>query len=225
MKVKFGSLIVNGSGSIGGHVISTNRGGAFMRTKVTPVNPNTTYQASTKARFGNLTSSWRALTDAQRQTWADAVSSWQSTDIFGDKLNPSGMNLYVKLNRNLCSINYGHIMVAPPKQEMPNPGFDYSTIGISGGEIRLYLENLTADGQKVEIWATPIVSNGVTYVEKQYVLQGSQFIGSAQVTLDNNYNARMGQVDFGDKVFIKWRVVLNNGQTGQFRSSVAVIQA
>jgi len=46
MKMKFGAIVVDGRGKIGGHVASKNRGGAYLRTKVTPSNPQTGYQAA-----------------------------------------------------------------------------------------------------------------------------------------------------------------------------------
>jgi len=44
MKIKFGSIVVNGSGKLGGHVYSSNRGGNYVRTLATPSNPQTPAQ-------------------------------------------------------------------------------------------------------------------------------------------------------------------------------------
>src|SRR4051812_170938 len=84
MKVKFGSLVVDGRGKIGGHVLSKNRGGAYMRTKVTPINPQTADQSTVRGTLTSLSQSWRALTQNQITAWNNAVQNFQSTDIFGD---------------------------------------------------------------------------------------------------------------------------------------------
>ena len=84
MKAKFGSIVVAGSGKIGGHVASRNRGGAYFRTKVTPVNPNTPAQAAVKSRLTTQAQAWRSLTAAQRAQWNAAVADFARTDIFGD---------------------------------------------------------------------------------------------------------------------------------------------
>ena len=77
MKTKFGAVIVAGSGKVGGHVASHNRGGAYLRTKVTPVNPNTSYQAGVRNRLATIATSWKGLTAAQRLNWNGAVSLLQ----------------------------------------------------------------------------------------------------------------------------------------------------
>jgi hypothetical protein len=214
MKVKFGSLIVNGSGSVGGHVISTNRGGAFMRTKVTPVNPNTSYQAHRRGRFGSIVTLWKGLTDAQRLTWTNAVPSWKSTDIFGDIVNPSGANLYTKINSNLRSILQPPLNEAPDKIVLPFSPI-VSVIGYIGLDyFRITFANNDMDLQTMQFWATPIVSNGVTYVKNQYVnlYQGESNYGEFLVPYV--YVPRFGPYQIGSKIFIGCRVMGHNGQPG-----------
>lgn len=225
MKVKFGSLIVNGSGSVGGHVISTNRGGAFMRTKVTPVNPNTSYQTRAKARFGSIVTRWKGLTDAQRLTWTNAVPSWKSTDIFGDIVNPSGANLYTKINTNLNSIIQPLLDEAPDKIVLPFSPIQ-SIIGyIETDFFRITLANNDIDLQTVQVWATPIVSNGVTYVKNQYVnlYQGPVYDG--QILIPFEYVPRFGPYQIGSKIFMGYNVMGLNGQPGIFTYGIATIQA
>lgn len=113
MKIKWGALIVDGRGKVGGHVAAKNRGGAYLRTKVTPTNPNSTAQATVRSRLGSLASGWRALTANQRAAWNAAVADFVKTDIFGDIKNPSGINLYTKLNANLLEIGEAQINVPP----------------------------------------------------------------------------------------------------------------
>src|SRR3546814_3353017 len=50
-KVKFGALMTDARGKLGGHVFSKNRAGSYLRTKVTPVNQQTSYQTSVRALF------------------------------------------------------------------------------------------------------------------------------------------------------------------------------
>ena len=65
MKIKWGAMVVDGSGKLGGHVASKNRGGSYFRTKVTPTNPNSTSQAAVRSRLTALSQAFRALTIAQ----------------------------------------------------------------------------------------------------------------------------------------------------------------
>jgi hypothetical protein len=87
MKMKFGAFVVAGSGKIGGHVASRNRSGAFLRTKVTPTNPQTGAQNAVRSLLASLSSAWRSLTGAQRAAWNGAVSAFPRTNVFGDIVN------------------------------------------------------------------------------------------------------------------------------------------
>ena len=111
--MKFGAIVVDGRGKIGGHVASKNRGGAYLRTKVTPTNPNSTAQAAVRNRLTSLAQGFRALTAAQIAAWNSAVGDFAKTDIFGDIKNPSGVNLYTKLNSNLLEIGQSIITDVP----------------------------------------------------------------------------------------------------------------
>lgn len=113
MKAKFGAIVVDGRGKAGGHVFSKNRGGAYMRTKVTPSNPQTNAQQSTRASLTRFAQGFRSLTAIQIAAWNAAVESFKSTNIFGDIKNPSGINLYVRLN-TLIVIAGGSVLTSPP---------------------------------------------------------------------------------------------------------------
>lgn len=118
MKMKFGAIVVDGRGKIGGHVASKNRGGAYLRTKVTPSNPNTSVQAAVRNRLTSLAQAWSGLTAAQRESWNKAVSNFAGTNIFADKVNPSGINLFTKLNANLLEVGSSMISSAPLPEEV-----------------------------------------------------------------------------------------------------------
>lgn len=56
MKIKWGMMMTDGRGKLGGQVASKNRAGAYVRTKVTPVNPRTTQQQAIRTLFGSIAS-------------------------------------------------------------------------------------------------------------------------------------------------------------------------
>lgn len=58
MKIKYGAGIVDGSGKLNGWVASKNRGGSYMRTKVTPLNPSTSAQQNARGILGSLSTQW-----------------------------------------------------------------------------------------------------------------------------------------------------------------------
>lgn len=216
MKVKFGAIIVAGSGKIGGHVITKNRAGAAMRTKVTPSNPRTSYQSNARANLTSISKSWAGLTEAQRLQWNAASTNFKKTNVFGDGVTPSGFNLYQKLNNNL--INVGATMINTP----PSPG---SVVGISSfsatvvhaGAVTL---TFTADAnagatQEFEIWATEAINAGKSFVKNKFRKIGSVISTTVSPYVATTlYNAKFGAAGAaGKKVFFEIKGV--NATTGQ----------
>lgn len=92
-KIKWGAIVVDGRGKLGGHVFTKTKSGATMRTKVTPVNPQTAAQASARSRLGGNSQAWAGLTEDQRSSWNALASETSKTNIFGDQYFPSGKKL------------------------------------------------------------------------------------------------------------------------------------
>jgi hypothetical protein len=215
MKIKFGSIVVAGSGKIGGHVAARNRGGAYLRTKVTPVNPSSASQVSVRNRFTSLSQAWKALTAAQRASWNAAVADYARTDVFGDIKNPSGFNLFQRLNNNL--LNVGESQISAP----PVPGavhaFTSLVAAMAKGADTATLTFAAAipATDKVKVFATPGMSAGKSFVKSEY--RQIAVLDNADVSPYNvkaDYNAKFGAIpDAGLKVF--FRLIPVNVTTGQ----------
>jgi len=120
MKAKFGAIVTDGRGKLGGHFFSKNKGGPFIGSKVSN-SAKITKKYGRRNRFIITTSrAWRNLTDAQRSSWNAAVSDFSKTDIFGDLRNPSGFNLFSSINFVRLENNY--VMLTLP----PQPGCSYN---------------------------------------------------------------------------------------------------
>jgi len=117
-KIKFGMMMTDARGKLGGQVFSKNRSGSYVRTKVTPINPQKPAQTAVRATFGAIAQAWSGLDQAQRDAWDGAVSNWQKTDIFGDVVNPTGKSLYQRLNTQLVASVQAQIGLPPAKLEM-----------------------------------------------------------------------------------------------------------
>ena len=149
-KIKWGAIVVDGRGKLGGHVFTKTRSGATMRTKVTPVNPQTSAQASARSRLGGNSQAWATLTEAQRESWQVRAKETSKTNVFGDQYFPSGKNLFTSLNNNLLLIGMQPLLVAPAVLPMPfivemsvdilsGPGFINMTIEQSGSVEDCYM--------------------------------------------------------------------------------------
>ena len=108
-------------GKLGGQVFSKTRSGSVIRTKVTPVNPQTSAQSVARALFGRISQRWRVLTDVQRNAWASAAEEAAKTNVFGDQYFSSGKNFFQELNGNILNATGGSVAIfdTPPLQTPP----------------------------------------------------------------------------------------------------------
>ena len=214
MKVKFGAMIVDGRGKINGFVASKNRSGAYMRTKVTPVNPRSTYQAGARNNLTGLAQGWRGLTVAQIAAWNGAVQSFAKTDIFGDLKNPSGFNLYVRLNANLLTIGQTAISSPPLPSDVQALTSLSVAIDIGAGGYALTFAAAIASGYSFELLATPGVSPGRSFVKSQFRKIGTLSNGdTSPYDFETEYTAKFGDPVVGQKVYVAMLGV--NESTGQ----------
>lgn len=218
MKTKFGSIIVDGRGKIGGHVASKNRGGSYMRTKVTPANAQTSFQNSVRNRFTALSQAWRGLTQELRDAWNAAVADYSRTDIFGDIRNPSGINLYQRLNNVLLSIEETAIDTPPLPSAVENVVAGVLSGAVAVPALSLTFAPIVPAGTKVKVMATAPMSAGKSFVKSEFrqisVLDAA---ATSPANLLAAYVAKFGSTGtVGQKIFVK--IVAVNSVTGQVGS-------
>ena len=204
---------------------SKNRSGNYLRTKVTPSNPQSFAQQATRAVLGTMSSAWSGLTDDQRATFNGAVSDWSGTNIFGDIKNPTGKNLFVGLNKNL--IESGQVIVenAPEKQALPF--MEVTAVnGLVGSDSLTVASNGDATGVQVNIYATAPQSAGTGFYKGKYrkikTVEGSTLDG---VDVINEYRAKFGAIAAGMNISFQFKTVGTNGQAGTPEFVKAVILA
>jgi hypothetical protein len=229
MKIKWGSIVTDGRNKLGGQVYSKNASGSYVRNKVTPVNPSSASQVTVRSRFSTISQEWRALTTAQIAAWNAAVSDFKKTDIFGDVQNPSGFNLYQKLNNNLDNIGVAHI------SDPPSPGstatFDTLSIAAANGAqtlVATVTPGTLPASQSVIISATPGVSNGKSFVKSEF--RQIQVVGSVtagSISLTAAYIAKFGTIpEAGMRIFVQTQFVnATTGQAGQAQQAFTVVIA
>lgn len=217
MKLKFGALVVDGRGKIGGHVASKNRAGAYLRTKVTPVNPQTSYQLAVRNRLTGFSQGWRSLTQAQRDAWNAAVSDFARTDIFGDLKNPTGFNLYQRLNNNLAIAGIASISSPPLPQAVGQVAITTVSAAEGAGTLTITMDGAVPDETFVKVFATSPQSPGKSFVKSEYRLVAVIPAEAVAVyDLAAEYIAKFGSVgEEGQKIFVKLTPVNETtGQTG-----------
>lgn len=139
------------SGSTGATVYSHNRFGAYIRARSIPVNPNTDRQVAVRNAVRSLTIAWQnTLTQAQRDAWDVYGANVSWTNKFGDSVNLTGLNHYIRTNTVMVSLGFARTDVAPG---IFNLGTAELALGCTASEATQIL-TLTFDDTAV--WATEV---------------------------------------------------------------------
>jgi len=112
--IKLGALTQDVRGSLNGTTFSRNRGGAYVRTKVSPVQPHTPAQSVARASFSAIAKLWATgLSAEQRLAWSTYASTHPYTNIFGDSIILSGIAIFQAISRALNQIGVATLLPAP----------------------------------------------------------------------------------------------------------------
>lgn len=218
-KIKFGMMMTDASGKLGGQVFSKNRGGSYVRTKTTPSNPQTSAQMNIRGIFAGISSAWSTLGEANRLSFNNLVSSYASTDIFGDLRNPSGKALFQRLNQNLSISGQATITDCVPPIEVPFANVVSAEVNVGATTITLETAGNTS-GSKLVVWATPVLSAGTSFVKNQ-LRQIGVFDGdvAAAENIASAYASKFGAVPTAGNVTIGVRVINANGQASPLETT------
>ena len=215
-RIKFGMMMTDARGKLGGHVFTKAKSGATIRTKVTPLNPKTSAQSVARSALGANSQAWRMLSETQRLAWNSAAQEVSKTNAFGDTYFPSGKNYFTAVNNNIRNVG-GEVLVSPPALvEMPG----LTSVGV---EFDLLAEQLDIAPYYVGVDTDIVLVCNATSGQSagRYNFSGKyrKFDGFALAGIPSNtalydaYVAKYGVPSVGQKVSFEFYLV--NGVTGQ----------
>jgi hypothetical protein len=202
MKTKFGAIIVAGSGKLGGHVAARNRSGAYMRTRVVPTNPQTTFQQNARSLFSAASRAWSGLTTSERSSWNSATALQARQNSLGDTVLLSGKALFVSMFINLSLI--GETPLTLPVSSAG--GFSLSTFSVacdnSSNTVIVTYTAAIPSTHVLMLFATSAISPGVSFVKSFYrKISTLVTTDSSPVNVTSYYASRFGNVgSVGSKV-------------------------
>lgn len=226
-KVMFGSEVVDMRNKVGGHVFSKNRSGSYKRTKVSPVNPQTTYQQQQRMLLGTLSSQWRLLGSDNIAAWNAAAANFPTTDVFGNPITLTGLNLYVQLNKNLLNAGEQAIEEAPSPVALPSVFAISATATADDGVISVVMSDTgQTDVFGFLVSATPPIPVGRSFVKNKFRFIGFDPGATNTLSLTSLYSARFGSLIADYQLFIKIvGVSLVTGQAAPASSVMCIIAA
>lgn len=182
-----GAIVTEARGSIGGTVFSRNKGGAYARARVVPINRNTPAQSLVRANFGSNSKVWTGLMSAsERAAWTAFAAANQLTNILGAPITVSGMAMSMKLNQVLAQVGVGPILDPPP--DLSVPALAAATAVVFDGtdetlKVTTAAQAVTA-GAKYYIFATGPLAAGRTPQTSQYRFIGAYAATAAATDID-----------------------------------------
>lgn len=226
MKFRPGPLVGQMSGSIGSMVASHNRFGVYMRTRVTPVNPDSEDQQIVRNNFGALSTAWRLLDVPTRLAW----STWAQTNPIFDRLGQSqtltGAMVYIGLNsRRLMTDNLARTL--PPQRPAP-ASFASITLSadIGSGNCQIAFTPTPLPAQLM-MWLSACITDSasVNYVRGKFrFIMFSDAAVASPVSIQNELIAKFGSLQLGKYLHVKVQVYDSyNGQISQQLTASSII--
>lgn len=176
------------SGSQGGTVYSRNRYGAYTRSRVVPVNPNSAAQQQARADLASQSTAWGALTSAQQLAWKTWAANNPIVDRLGQSQILAGNAAFIQLNSRL-SRSGDTVLTSPPVTPAPNAlttlAFE-TDIGTADFELNFTPTPLAA-GLRLWCLAAVVDSAGINYVTNLLRLTNIEAAATAS-PVDNQTN-------------------------------------
>lgn len=215
-------LDVPQSGSIAGVTSSRNRYGQYKRTRAIPVNPNSTYQGTQRARFGDMSQAWSGLTENQRAGWRSLGSQIQRTDALGQTYDLTGPGAFSMINCN--NLDAGNAVVSDAPAIVTPDGLLTVTITTTGGTLSVaYTATPLGAGARLFSYASPQRSQGRNFEGDLRLIAVSAAAAASPANLLAAYTARFGAPVIDNKIFFSFQVYLTGFLSAPFLTSTVVI--
>jgi len=195
MRVKFGAIVVDGRGKLGGFVLGSDRSGHTMKAKKSPINPRSRFQSTQRSYYSHLSQLWRTLTEEQRREWIEFAKLYTYLNDFGEAFFLTGFNIFIRLNTNLMSVSAAVLSVPVVPSAFPVVRMTSITFNVGGDSIGFFWSGTIPAGYGVKFFASRPMNAGVTVVGKNlryFSLRQGQLTGGADESID--YRTKFGVI-------------------------------
>lgn len=227
-RVKYGAMITELKGSVGGQTFQSCRGGYILRSK--PVSPKvrSSVQSLIRGLTGNLASSWRGLSQADRDSWDAVAPSYPHTDKFGDPATFIGYELYVRANFYLQLVGVAPIQTGLLPDILWDPVALTITSSVATSTMDLnWFGGAVGAGMRLLVRLSRPLSAGRTYRASDLIVVGSVTSGTASpYDLWKSCQDAFGRDPIaGERFFASVQVVsASTGNVSQLYNASAIVQ-
>lgn len=221
--IKFGTIVTDIKGSLGGHVFKGSGAGAVIQTKRrkwgnsgilnpngreanrTLQNPNGLNVQQAVAAIAGI---WATLNAAHRATWQAASINFPHLNKFGAKNKPSGYHCFMAVNMRLLNAG-GTIISEPPAfvSATTSPLFTIATLTFSA--VIIDFAAAAPAGFTTIIKATSSLSPGIAPASNRFsTIVWNPSVGSGALNVSVAYKAAFGPPIVGNQISI-WVQFIN----------------
>ena len=214
-------LDVPQSGSVAGVTSSRNRFGQYKRSRAIPVNPNTSFQGTQRARLSAASAAWRALTSAQRAGWNDLASGFTRTNSLGESYNMTGHMCFVSCYADCAAAGVSVLSDAPALATPSTPLTATITLTAAAFSIAFTATPLAA-GVRMFTYVSLQRSAGRAFENDFRLLQVSAAAAASPINAYAAYVARFGVPVVGNRIFVALRTFQTAFLSGPLITSAVV---
>lgn len=209
------------SGSYAGVTSSRNRYGQYVRTRASPVNPGTSYQATVRGRLQTVAAAWRSLTAVQRTGWADLGPQIQRSDSLGTSYDMTGFGAYCLVNLNRLAAGDAVLTDAP--LYLPPADLTTITLTVTTSTMSLaYTPTPLGAGERMFTFVSPMVSAGRFYNGNFRLLAVTAAAAASPANIFSAYQTRFGTPVTGSRIFVSAQRYSNGFVSAPLVTSVVV---
>jgi hypothetical protein len=214
-KIVLSALLTDISGKSGGTVFSKNKGGAYLKNRVVPSNPQTAKQIAVRSRISSLSQAWKSLTSEQQSAWQAATPSFQYVNNLGQLRSHTAQALFMALNSSIRAANPSASLLTSPPAPAAITNVVPSSVTVSAASgivssVDIAFAPTVPAGHAVIVQATRGLSPGITRPSQSFFRQIKVLAAAAASPqeLVNEWGTEFGSGEVGQKVFVKFVTVL-----------------
>lgn len=210
------------SGSIADNTYSRNSSGAYVRQKVSPVQPQTPRQTVVREFMTGLSKSWGTdLTPEQRAGWAQLAKSNPVRDVFGDNITLSGIALFIKCNAPLRTVD-SSVIYDPPVNLVVRPIAlaELAQINTASTSLTVTFDPALTATEAIYLKVAPNVAPGISFVTNLMKFGGSGW-GDTLSTVEIDFPAEFPAPILGSNYHV--RVMRLNAANGALSSGMVLV--
>jgi len=225
--IKFGAGISEMRGKEGGVIYSRNAYGAYIKAKISPVNPQTQKQLGQRSLMGNIAQAWSTLGSGDQASWDSLGAQVTRVNRFGDSTTYTGFSLFMRLNRNLSACGEDLIETAPSLPEIPVLTLGSLTANATVPTLTIgYAPTPVPTGMAMLLYVTNNILTGRRFVKNFYRLISVVPATTAEAyVLYTDWNNYFGNLLVeGAKIYLKAKLVdVATGFDGTPDTAVATV--